>query len=204
MLALPLSQHSDDKRQMSQTKKQQLLDAALRLFIEQGIQATATAKIAKTAGVANGTLFHHFANKQALVEALHLSIKEEMAQAITPPDSSLALREQLIHLWQAAIQWGLSHPQKFQFLRQLANDPQYPLSQQHAMLSLALPLLPQLIAQGQSEGILADWPQALILNTCHSQFLSTVSLFTEQPELAIDPACLQAAFDMLWYGMARR
>ncbi|KDM92372.1 hypothetical protein EA58_06540 [Photobacterium galatheae] len=189
---------------MSLTKKQQLLDAALNLFIQQGIQATATAKIAKAAGVANGTLFHHFASKQALVEALHLNIKEEMAQAMTPPDPNLPLREQMIHLWQAAIRWGLSHPQKFQFLRQLANDPQYPLSQQHAMLSLALPLLPQLIKQGQKAGILADWPQALILNTCHSQFLSTVSLFTEQPELAKDPTYQQAAFDILWYGMAHR
>ncbi|MGB7995276.1 MAG: TetR/AcrR family transcriptional regulator [Photobacterium halotolerans] len=189
---------------MSQNKKQQLLDAALTLFTQQGIQATATAKIAKEAGVANGTLFHHFASKQVLVETLYLSIKADMATALIPPDTSLSVQAQLQHIWQAAISWGLTHPQQFQFLRQMANDPQYLLSQQHAMLSQALPFLPQLIEQGQQQGELADWPQPLMLNTCHSLFLSTVSLFAEQPALAADPASRQAAFDMLWHGMARQ
>ncbi len=42
---------------MASHKKQQLLDTALSLFVEHGIQGTATAKIAQQAGVANGTLF---------------------------------------------------------------------------------------------------------------------------------------------------
>ncbi|MDO6708522.1 TetR/AcrR family transcriptional regulator [Photobacterium sp. 1_MG-2023] len=188
---------------MTVNKKQQLLDAALTLFTQHGIQATATAKIAKTAGVANGTLFHHFASKQALVEALYLSIKADMSQVLLPPDPGLSTQAQFAHLWQAAIDWGLTHPQQFQFLRQMANDPHYLLSHQHDMLSQALPILPALIRQAQQDGLIAEWPLPLILNACHSQFLATVSLMTEQPALAADPTCRQASFEMLWHGMAR-
>ena len=45
-------------------KKQAILDTALTLFVSQGFYATSTASIAKTAGVATGTLFHHFASKK--------------------------------------------------------------------------------------------------------------------------------------------
>ena len=38
-------------------KRRQILDAALALCAEDGLQGAATARIAKAAGVANGTLF---------------------------------------------------------------------------------------------------------------------------------------------------
>ncbi|MGL5975525.1 MAG: TetR/AcrR family transcriptional regulator, partial [Aeromonas sobria] len=52
----PLSPPMTDKRR-------QILDAALALCAEDGLQGAATARIAKAAGVANGTLFHHFPSK---------------------------------------------------------------------------------------------------------------------------------------------
>ncbi|MBW2185312.1 MAG: helix-turn-helix transcriptional regulator, partial [Deltaproteobacteria bacterium] len=40
-------------------KRKQILGSALELFAEQGFRGTSTAEIAKHAGVATGTLFHH-------------------------------------------------------------------------------------------------------------------------------------------------
>jgi AcrR family transcriptional regulator len=40
-------------------KQQEILSAALQLFVANGFHGTATSKIAKEAGVANGTLFHY-------------------------------------------------------------------------------------------------------------------------------------------------
>ena len=55
----PLSPPMTDKRR-------QILDAALTLCAEDGLQGAATARIAKAAGVAHGTLFHHVPSKEAL------------------------------------------------------------------------------------------------------------------------------------------
>ncbi|TNE68893.1 TetR/AcrR family transcriptional regulator [bacterium] len=51
-------------------KKEQILDAALKLFAEQGYASTSTAKIAKAAGVSEGLIFRHFENKEGLLRAI--------------------------------------------------------------------------------------------------------------------------------------
>lgn len=44
-----------------------ILQAALRQFARQGYDGTTTKDLAKSAGVAEGTLFRHFANKKAIL-----------------------------------------------------------------------------------------------------------------------------------------
>ena len=53
------------------TKREIILQTAMSLFIEKGIQSTSTASIAKAANVATGTLFHHFKTKEELITQLY-------------------------------------------------------------------------------------------------------------------------------------
>lgn len=48
----------------------QILQAARRLFAHQGYDSTTTRDLAKAAGVAEGTLFRHFANKKTILIAI--------------------------------------------------------------------------------------------------------------------------------------
>lgn len=56
------------------TKREDIIKTAMRLFTEEGFHATPTSKIAKEANVATGTLFHHFKNKEALINALYIYV----------------------------------------------------------------------------------------------------------------------------------
>jgi len=47
-----------------------ILDAAQRLFARQGFERTTTRELARTAGVAEGTLFRHFESKKAILVAV--------------------------------------------------------------------------------------------------------------------------------------
>ncbi len=51
-------------------RRQQILEAALDLFITKGYAATKISDIAKASGMSTGLLFHYFASKAALYEAL--------------------------------------------------------------------------------------------------------------------------------------
>jgi AcrR family transcriptional regulator len=53
-------------------KEQKILDTSLVLFVEKGFHGTSTAEIAKTAGVATGTLFHYFKTKEELIDRLYI------------------------------------------------------------------------------------------------------------------------------------
>ncbi len=49
------------------TRKQCIMDAAARLFAEKGYYNTSTIEIAESAGVAHGTLFYHYKNKEGII-----------------------------------------------------------------------------------------------------------------------------------------
>jgi AcrR family transcriptional regulator len=57
-----------------------LVEAARRLFVERGYEATSTNDVLEAAGVSRGALYHHFATKQELFAAVFERVSE---QAIT-------------------------------------------------------------------------------------------------------------------------
>lgn len=71
-----------------------LLAAARRLFAEHGFEGVTTPMIAAAAGVAQGSLFHHFPTKRALFLAVHDGFQGELigrieaaaAAAVSPAD----------------------------------------------------------------------------------------------------------------------
>ena len=54
----------------SRKPRQKLIDAALELFVSQGIANTATRQIANLASVNEATLFRNFGNKYRLLQAV--------------------------------------------------------------------------------------------------------------------------------------
>jgi AcrR family transcriptional regulator len=63
------SNGSKRERQAEQ-RRNQLIDTALTLFAEHGIEATRVSDIAQRAGVAQGLLYHYFPSKDALLAAI--------------------------------------------------------------------------------------------------------------------------------------
>ncbi|SPD75850.1 Transcriptional regulator [uncultured Desulfobacterium sp.] len=61
------------------SKKKDIMDVATRLFSQRGFRETSMADLSKLTGVAQGTIFYHFENK----EKLFLSILEEFKDDIT-------------------------------------------------------------------------------------------------------------------------
>jgi AcrR family transcriptional regulator len=74
-------------------RKQQLLDAAARLFAEQGYAATRVVDIVDAAGVAKGLFYWYFENKEALFRELAADMRRRLRrqQAIAVDDQAPAL-----------------------------------------------------------------------------------------------------------------
>ena len=60
--------------------KQQILDAALELFSVQGYEATSIAQLAEAVGIRKASLYSHFENKQAILDALIETTLEQYAR----------------------------------------------------------------------------------------------------------------------------
>lgn len=82
-----------------------ILTAATSVFIRDGISAS-TASIAKHAGVSNGSLFNYFPTKQALIDALYLSVKTQMADAIGELDGAQPVEKRIRQIWDHLFVWA--------------------------------------------------------------------------------------------------
>ena len=75
----------------SNSKSDRILSAALDLFSAQGFHGTSMQQIATAAGVSKGLLFHHFADKARLLDALIDALQQQLApRATAVPNASPA------------------------------------------------------------------------------------------------------------------
>ena len=138
--------------------REKILDTALRLFTQYGVDATPTARISREAGVSTGTLFHYFPDKDELVGALYVSIKKEMAAGARRNDNpALATRERITQCIRGFIAWGVANPLKIRFLDQCYNYPGIG-EDVHEQIHDEMSWMAGLLADGIREGILPDLP----------------------------------------------
>jgi AcrR family transcriptional regulator len=67
------------RRRLKEARPQQLLDAALMLFVEKGFAATRAEEVAQRAGVSKGTLYLYYPSKEELLKAV---IREHLSSRI--------------------------------------------------------------------------------------------------------------------------
>ena len=104
-------------RPLSEDKREAILGSAAELVAALGTGAP-TAKIARGAGVAEGTLFTYFPDKDALLEALFLDIEGELAAALTVASAGTP-RERMRLMWDRVIDWSAANPARMKALKQL-------------------------------------------------------------------------------------
>jgi AcrR family transcriptional regulator len=97
--------------------RRKVLDAALELFDERTWDGTNVPEIAARAGVAVGTIYRYFPNKQALGEAVFTEAKTAFANAVITDEVRKADPVTAIKMiWQHQIAFATAYPQAFSFL----------------------------------------------------------------------------------------
>ena len=92
-------------------RQKQIAATATDLFLTEGV-GVSTARIAKDAGVSNGTLFNAFPTKQALIDAIYFDAKTEMFGAVPNAGDAPLTRDTLYQNWTAYLGWARANPQK--------------------------------------------------------------------------------------------
>lgn len=88
-----------DKLKLTDLKRRAIVKAATSEFYRNGYGATSMDRIAEVASVSKRTVYNHFANKQALFDAiidelLHIVFKKDFPEY----DANLSLKEQLCNI----------------------------------------------------------------------------------------------------------
>jgi len=178
--------------------RQNILHAALTMLIDRGLHGTATSAIAKKAGVATGTLFHHFPSKDALLTALDHSIEFNYLEALTLGlDHEDSVEDQLRTILINGLRWAQDHPRQHRFRQLLAASPNTAHGIQNSW-NQERTLLMVLVEKGRHEGRLKNLPTDLLLDVARGITEALISHVAANPELADDPAFLRQAFSVVW------
>jgi AcrR family transcriptional regulator len=107
---------------LREATSREILNAAEEVFVESGLESATMAQIAERAGVAVGTLYNRFADRDALLDGLFAERRGEMLIELDRTIASLetaGFREQLVGFFTS---WFEQVDQRREFFRLLFSD----------------------------------------------------------------------------------
>ena len=184
-------------------KREAILKATLDLLVQRGFHDTPTSLIAKQAGVATGTLFHHFKNKEELINALYLETKSKMVNALKNDFTSKgSIEEKMKQLWKASVQWGIMHPKEYQFFQQFSNSPFITkLTRDEAMSQFEF--IQDIIEEAVNSDFVKDFYPEFFMDFIEGTFTLGMNHFRKHPE-KISEENMNMMFDICWNGISTK
>jgi AcrR family transcriptional regulator len=182
-------------------KRAAILHAATKTIAEDGVGAP-TARVAKAAAVAEGSLFRYFPAKDKLLNELYCELKLDMRSAMIagfPLTGSLRRRVQ--HIWNAYVTWGMESPEKRKAMMHLTASErvtEQSREQGQAGFKVATEAMRQLVAQGKLSGLPPAFASDLLLAMAETTMTSMVA----------NPAKAEhyrsAGFEAFWSAAAKK
>jgi AcrR family transcriptional regulator len=193
-----------------QARPQELLAAALELFVERGYAATRLDDVAARAGVSKGTLYLYFSSKEelffALVRENLLPVLDEAAALIDGYEgSSVALfREFILGWWQRIGETRLAGLTKL-VLAESGNFPEVAKFYHEEIISRSNALVMRMLERGIARGEF----RAIDVNQAHMVVVAPVLMLTLwrhsfdacRPEPVSPQAYLDSMIDLLTHGL---
>lgn len=191
-------------------RPQELLSAALDLFVERGYAATRLEEVAARAGVSKGTLYLYFANKEELFKAV---VREHMVPVLAGMEAQVAshagsasdmLRALLLGWWERIGSTRLSGISKL-IMAESGNFPDVASFYHEEVIQRGENLITRILESGIASGEFrpVDVPNArrVVVATVLMLMLWTQSFSAYTPQQLSGPAYLECFLDMALNGM---
>jgi len=179
-------------------KRTDILAAAEQLLAERGFYGLSMKVLAQKAGIAAGTIYRYFDNKEMLLIELHRHISIEAAHALfygwgelQPPEHQYAL------LWRNAFDVVLKNPQRLAVMEMLCCTPTIKMNNAINVEDTAFLPLIDFYQQGIDAQRFYNWPIPALVSL---SFDSAINLAKKvlREKLSIDEQVLQQVRDASW------
>ena len=183
--------HKDDQ------KTDLFFTSTLALVSQVGLVGLTIPLIAKRSGVATGTLYIYFKNKEDLILALYKDIKKRFASTIFIGYSpGMSVEEGLRTIWENTVRYSVSHYSEEVFLQQFNISP---YSKGPEVLTFAgdqMQPLQELIARGQQLSLLK--PDKHLIRQLFIGFIQQIGSDIHQSRGQLTKTWLDTSFRFFW------
>ena len=188
---------------MEKSKRERILEAALEMFVTNGFESSPTSKIAKSAGVATGTLFHYFKTKEVLINELYLEVKIEMVDSMRLGLlEAKTIRQKLECIWSNYIRWSLNNPASNKFFAMFGTSSYISEATRQEGYS-RFSFVAAIFQQGIEDEILKDISMDLMADVAFGLFSGTIAYFIKHPGDYDNEKIREKAFSVFWDAVKR-
>jgi AcrR family transcriptional regulator len=140
----------------AEDRQRQILSAAVRVFAQQGYDATRVGDVAKEAGVAYGLVYHYFASKEAVLEAVFREAWGRLLAAVALAEETAGTApEQLALVVKIVLRAWRDDPDLVRLLvREITRNPH--IQDELDEIGQAFATLERIVRRGQEEGTIRD------------------------------------------------
>ena len=174
------------------SKRDAILDAMLDIVVERGFHDAPMSLVAERSGASTGVIYHHFASKEEIVQALYERIRKLKIQALLgdfSPDQDP---------YQVFLQGCLNsynfcrkHPREMRFYEQYQHAG-FPCASEVGDDDMRVEAYARLFSSKSQGGVLKDWPAEVIQELT----LNTVTRLASQPRPLPESMLLEIARNM--------
>lgn len=182
-------------------KREAVIHATLELVAEHGFHGTPMALVAERAGVAAGTIYRYFDNKDDLIRETFRFLEMQMIEAVMREyPEGRPVRNRFLHMARAIVRHLIASPREFRFLEQFHNSPFGVDHRRDKMLGKGeRNLFRDLFEEGLREEIVKDLPLPILFNLafgpliqiCRDAILGFVTLDDDLIDRSVE-ACWDA------------
>jgi len=158
-------------------KRADIMQAAMELIVEQGFHGAPMSEIAGKAGVAAGTIYRYFENKDVLITQLHRELEGNILSVLQEGfPLGKPLRERFLFMLRTLLGYFIEHPLHFRYMEQFFNSP-YGIKMHRERLSGKLgghDILGELFAEGISRKILKELPVLVLFSLAFGPMINLI------------------------------
>lgn len=192
-------------------KKLAIVEATITTLAEEGFDKTTTARIAKSAGVGEGTIYRYFKNKDDLIGTVALyaaSLLFGPAQQKFDPQASV--HTQYLQFCSDFLSTGVALPLHHTFMEQYLNSPMGIEYRKNTLKIVLLnpnskPLfypMNQILLKGKEEEIIKDFPLQILVALAMGPLLFLLK-HADQGFIELDDELIAGVATSCWDGLRR-
>lgn len=164
-----------------QDKREVIVTAALELIAENGFHDAPCSLIAERAGVATGTIYRYFENKDVLIHELYAEQENRITAMLMQgylPDRPI--RDRFLHLVIGILEYFITHPLEFKYIEQFHNSPYGTAFRRDKLLGNIensdttgrCDIYKQLFLEGLEQKVIKDFPLPLLFDLAFGPIIS--------------------------------
>jgi len=185
------------KRTSPEQTREAILHAARELMSERSYDATTMPGVAQRAGIAAGTIYLHFASKEAMVNAVYRASKLEMQRFLVDAMATARTpREGFHRLWRGLFEFSCKEPEAFRFLEMHRHLPYLDPASREVARNV-FEGVADYVRLAQKEGAVRDVPPEVLIALAFGAFVG-LAKEAECGHAPLDEESITASESAVW------